>query len=115
MSRRTPLRCVRLIIKILLPITLFLFAAAAQATLIDDFGGDSFQSPDSRSVTDGNPIGGELDYTNIAFTFFGKTGGIATIGKRPGLTGAATLIYDGIDDSPNQAFGLGGLDITNGG
>ena len=46
-------------------------------------------------------------------SIFSETGGRGILAKRPGRRGIAELVYDGLDDSPDDAFGLAGVDITD--
>lgn len=108
-------------------LTRFVFSGAlalipvfpAAAGMIDDFSNST--SPTSApSYTAGSMLGGERDaiVTGNPSPSFQATGGLATFTSGGELISGgviAQLVYDGVDGASGNAYGLGGVDLTDGG
>jgi PEP-CTERM motif-containing protein len=91
-------------------------ACLGASITIDDYSFDHSLVVTFTSFADGSMLGGERDY---AFTgTFGSAssaGGVVTIGGPATGSGNIQMNYDGVDGLSGNAFGLGGVDLTDGG
>lgn len=94
----------------LLSATALLIAAPGAALTIDDFGAEVSPTTSDVFVTEGNPIGGELDAIIVRPASYQQTGGKARFTQD-----SVMLVYDGVDGSAANQLGLGGVDLTDGG
>ena len=88
------------------------------AVIIDDFSDDQIW-PGSGPFVLGGMLGGERDRTNslIPFPSISVSGGQATAsgGPDPNQFYGSQFIYDGVDGSGAFNYGLGAVDLTDGG
>lgn len=91
----------------------------AAAGMIDNFS-DSTALTTSSSYTAGSMLGGERDalLSGNPAPSFQATGGLATFTSGGELISGgviAQLVYDGVDTSSTNIYGLGGADLTDAG
>jgi hypothetical protein len=94
-------------------------AIPAAAGMIDNFS-DSTSLTTAPSYTAGSMLGGERDaiITGNPPPSFQATGGLATFTSGGELISGgviAQLVYDGVDGSSGNIYGLGGVDLTDSG
>lgn len=92
---------------------LFPGLAGAMPFSIDEFNGETALTSTPLTV-DGTMLGGERDVEPSTNASYSSTGGAATFYFNAGIS-RVNVYYDGNDNDPFRAFGLGGFDFTTGG